>query len=122
MKACEGMEVQLHETLTYALAGGNWSASYPLTPGERGCSTHYLWFWIEPRAVVEAMGKKYLSSAGDRIPILQPPARILVSTLELSRLCSEVFIIYFKTKKLCDTNNPENLHTHALMQNLGIKQ
>jgi hypothetical protein len=58
MTACEGMEVQLHTKLTYALDGGKWSTSYPLTPGERSSGTHYVWGWIEPRADVEGMKKK----------------------------------------------------------------
>jgi hypothetical protein len=58
MTACEGMEVQFHANLTYALDGGEWSASCPLTPGERDCGTHYVCGCLGTRADVEATKRK----------------------------------------------------------------
>jgi hypothetical protein len=46
--------------LTFALDGGEWSASLPccFTPGERAPSTHWIGGWVGPRAGLDAVEKR----------------------------------------------------------------
>jgi hypothetical protein len=68
-------------SLTSVLGGGEWSASRPgrFTPRERAPSTLWIEGWVGPRAVLEAVVKKKVSSlrreSNPRIPIVQPAAQ-----------------------------------------------
>jgi hypothetical protein len=59
MKAYVGVDVQIHISLTSALAGGEWSDSRPFrfTPGERAPVTHWIGGWVGSRASLDDMGK-----------------------------------------------------------------
>jgi len=54
MNTCGKVEVQLHEFLTSALAGSEWSASSSghFTPGK-----HRTWNWVGYTAGLDAMAK-----------------------------------------------------------------
>jgi hypothetical protein len=60
MKACGGMDVQIHIFLTLALAGGEWSASLPgrFTPGERAPDTHWIGGSVGPRSGLDDVEKR----------------------------------------------------------------
>jgi hypothetical protein len=60
MKACGGVDVQIHIFLTSALVGGEWSASHPgrFTPGERAPSNHCRGGWVDPRASLDEVQKE----------------------------------------------------------------
>jgi hypothetical protein len=64
MKTHWGVEVQLHAFLTSALDGGEWSASRPgcFTPKERSPGTHWIGGWVCPRALLDAVMKRQISS------------------------------------------------------------
>jgi hypothetical protein len=49
-----------HVSLTSALVGGEWSASFPgrFTPGERAPVTHWIGSWVDPRAGLGNMVKR----------------------------------------------------------------
>jgi hypothetical protein len=57
MKACVGVNIQIHTFLTSALVGGECSASRPgrFTSGERAPGTHCLGSWVDPRAGLDDM-------------------------------------------------------------------
>jgi hypothetical protein len=59
MKACGGVDVQIHIFLISALAGGEWSTSRPsrFTPGERTPGTHLIGGWVDPGAGLDDMEK-----------------------------------------------------------------
>jgi hypothetical protein len=67
-------------SLTSALDGGEWSASRPgrFTPSERDPGTHWIGGWVGPRAVLDAVVKRKISSprreSNPRTPIVQPVA------------------------------------------------
>jgi hypothetical protein len=52
---------------TWALAGGDWSASLPsrFTPGERAAGTHWRGGWVDPRASLDDVEKKNSSPYRD---------------------------------------------------------
>jgi hypothetical protein len=58
-----------------------WSASRPcrFTPRERATGTHWIGSWVGPRAVLDAVVKRKISSrrweSNPRIPIVQPVAQ-----------------------------------------------
>jgi hypothetical protein len=64
--------------LTSALDGGEWSASRTgrLTPRERAPGTHSIGGWVGPRAVLNAVVKRYIPrprrESNPRTPIVQP--------------------------------------------------
>jgi hypothetical protein len=53
-------------SLTSALHGGEWSASRPgrFTPRERASGTHWIGGWVGPRAVLDAVKRKYAIDSG----------------------------------------------------------
>jgi hypothetical protein len=67
-------------SLTSALDGGEWSASCPgrFTPRDRSPGTHWIWSWVGPRAVLDAVVKRNIPSlrweSNPRTPIVQPVA------------------------------------------------
>jgi hypothetical protein len=73
MKAYEVVDVQIHASLTSALAGGEWSASRPgrFTPG-----THWIGGWVDPRTGLDVVEKrKFLTLLGLELQSLGRPAR-----------------------------------------------
>jgi hypothetical protein len=68
-------------SLTLALDGGEWSASRSgrFTPRERAPVTHWIRGWVGPRAVLDAMVKRKITSprrdSNPRTPIVQPIAQ-----------------------------------------------
>jgi hypothetical protein len=68
-------------SLTSVLDGGEWSASRPgrFTPRERAPGTHWIGFWVGPRAVLDAVVKRKIPSprreSNLRIPVVQPIAQ-----------------------------------------------
>jgi hypothetical protein len=60
MKAYGGADVQTYVFLTSALVGGEWSASCPdrFAHGERVPGTHWIGGWVDPRAVLNDVGKR----------------------------------------------------------------
>jgi hypothetical protein len=73
MKAYGGVDVQIHIFLTSALAGGEWSASYPghFTPGERAPGTHWIGCWVDPRACLDDVDKrKFLTLPGLELHVI----------------------------------------------------
>jgi hypothetical protein len=60
MEVYWGVEVWLHEFLTSALDGGEWSASRPgrFIPRETAPGTHWNGGWVGPRAILDAVVKK----------------------------------------------------------------
>jgi hypothetical protein len=54
------MDVYLHAFLTFALGGGEWSASRPgrFTPMEKSPGTHWIGGWVGPRTVLDAVVKR----------------------------------------------------------------
>jgi hypothetical protein len=61
MKAYGGVDVYFHIFLTSALAGGEWSTSRPgrFTPG-----THWIGGWVDPRAGLGDVKRKFLTLPG----------------------------------------------------------
>jgi hypothetical protein len=59
MKMYGGVDVQIHNFLTSALAGGEWSASRPcrFTPGKEPPGTHFIGGCVDPRADLDDMEK-----------------------------------------------------------------
>jgi hypothetical protein len=59
MKAYRGVDLYTHIFLTWALVGGEWSASRPghFTPGDRAPGTHWIGGWMDPRASLDDMEK-----------------------------------------------------------------
>jgi hypothetical protein len=72
------VDVQLHAFLTSALDGGEWSASRPgrFTHREGTPGTHWIGGWVGPRAVLDAVVKRKISSpcreSNSRTLIVQP--------------------------------------------------
>jgi hypothetical protein len=66
MEVYGGVDVQSHILLTLALAGGEWSPSRPgcYMPGERAASTHWIGGWVDPRAGLADLKKKFLTLPG----------------------------------------------------------
>jgi hypothetical protein len=68
-------------SLTSALDGGEWSASGPghFTSRERAPGTHWIGGWVGPRAFLDAVVKRKISSlcreSNPRAPIVQPVAQ-----------------------------------------------
>jgi hypothetical protein len=68
-------------SLTSALDGGEWSASRlsRFTPRERAPGTHWIWGWVGPRAIPDAVMKRKIPSprkeSNRRTPIVQPVAQ-----------------------------------------------
>jgi hypothetical protein len=61
---------QLHAFLTLAKYGGEWSASCPsrFTPRERAPGTHWLGYWVGPRAGLDVVMRKIHSLCWDSNP------------------------------------------------------
>jgi hypothetical protein len=59
-----GVKVQFHAFLTSALDGGEWSASLPgrFTPRERASGSHWIGAWLGPRASLDAVVKRKITS------------------------------------------------------------
>jgi hypothetical protein len=73
MKACGGVDVQIHIFLTSALARGEWSAS---RPGRFTPVTHWIGGWMDPRAGLDDLEKrKFLTLLGLELRTLDRPAR-----------------------------------------------
>jgi hypothetical protein len=66
MKAYGGMDVFIHIFLIAALAGDEWSASRPgrFTPGERDPGTHWIGSWMDHRAGLDDVKRKFLTLPG----------------------------------------------------------
>jgi hypothetical protein len=68
-------------SLASALDGGEWSASRPgrFTPRERDAGTPWTGGWVGPRAALDAVVKRKITSprrqSNPRIPIVQPVAQ-----------------------------------------------
>jgi hypothetical protein len=60
MKACGGVELQLHAFFDFSTDGGERSASLPdcFTPGERAPGTHWIGGCMGPRAGMDAIAKR----------------------------------------------------------------
>jgi hypothetical protein len=68
----------IHVFLTWALVGGEWSASRPgrFTPRERASGTYWIGGLSAPQNRTERCGEeKILASAGTRTPTPRRPAR-----------------------------------------------
>jgi hypothetical protein len=67
MKAYGGVDVLIHIFLTWALAGGEWSASCP--------GTHWIEGWVDPRAGLDDVEKrKFLTLPGLKLdPLVVQP-------------------------------------------------
>jgi hypothetical protein len=68
------VDVQIHIFLTWALVGGEWSASRPchFTPGERAPGTH----WVDTRASLDELEKrKFLPPPGLKLRPIGRPVR-----------------------------------------------
>jgi hypothetical protein len=78
MKAYGGVDVYIHIFLTWALVGGEWSASRPyrFIPRERAPGTHWIGGWVDPKTGLDDVEKKkFLDPTGIRTPtpsIVQP--------------------------------------------------
>jgi hypothetical protein len=78
MKAYGGVDVWIHIFLTSALAGGEWSASFPcrFTLGERAPGTHRIGGWVGPSTGLEDLEKtKFLTLLGPELHPLGCAAR-----------------------------------------------
>jgi hypothetical protein len=72
------MDVSTHSFLTLALAGGEWSASFPgrFNPREKAPGTHLIEGWVGPRAGLDDLEKrKFLTLPGLELWPLGRPAR-----------------------------------------------
>jgi hypothetical protein len=60
MKTNGEVEIQLHEFLTLALDGGEWSASHPghFTYREKAPDTHWIGGWMGPTAGLDEVLKR----------------------------------------------------------------
>jgi hypothetical protein len=71
------MEVSSTHSLTWALDGGEWSASRPgrIIPRERAPDTRWIGGWVGPRAGLDAVVKRKIPSprrkSNPKIPIVQ---------------------------------------------------
>jgi hypothetical protein len=77
MKACGGVNVQIHILLTSTTAGGKWSAPLPgpFTPKERAPGTHWIGGWVDPRAGLDDVDKRtFLTIPGLELRPLGRPA------------------------------------------------
>jgi hypothetical protein len=86
MKACGGVDVEIHILLTSALVGGEWSASRPgrFSPGEGAPGTHCVGGWVDPRSGLDDVEKrKFLTLPGLGLQTLGPSA----CSQSLYRLC-----------------------------------
>jgi hypothetical protein len=74
MKACGGVNVQIHIFFISALAGDEWSASRPgrFTPRESAPGTHWIGGWVDPTAGPDDV-EKILDPTGTRTPTLRSP-------------------------------------------------
>jgi hypothetical protein len=73
------MVLYIHVFFTWALAGGEWSASRPgrFTPEEKAPSTYWIGGWVGPRAGMDDLEKrKFLTVPGLEIRNLVRPARL----------------------------------------------
>jgi hypothetical protein len=77
MKAYGGVDVQIHIFLTSALVGGEWSASRPgrYNPGKRAPGTHWIGGWVEPKAGLNNVNRKFLILSGLDLRPFGRPAR-----------------------------------------------
>jgi hypothetical protein len=78
MKAYGGVDVYIHNFLTSALAGSEWSASRPgrLTPRERAPGTHWIGGWVDPRAGLDDVERrKFLTLPRFELRSLGRPGR-----------------------------------------------
>jgi hypothetical protein len=78
MKANGVVDIEIHIVLTSALAGGEWSPSYPcrFTPGERAPGTHWIGGWMGARAGLDDVEKRqFLTLPGLELLSIGRPAR-----------------------------------------------
>jgi hypothetical protein len=78
MKPYGGLDVYIHNFLTSALVGGEWSASRPgrFTSGERTPGTHWIGGWVDLKASLDNLEKrKSLAPPGLELRRLVRPAR-----------------------------------------------
>jgi hypothetical protein len=72
MKAYGGSDVYIHISLTSALVGGQWLASFPsrFIPGERAAGTDWVGGWVGPSAALDVGKRKFFILPGLK---LRPP-------------------------------------------------
>jgi hypothetical protein len=78
MKAYRGVDVYVHTVLTFALVGGEWSASRPgrFTPEEKAPGTHWTGGWVDLRDGLDDLDKTtLLTLQGLELRPLGRPAR-----------------------------------------------
>jgi hypothetical protein len=71
------VDVQIHIFLISALVGGEWSTSRPgrFTTGERTPDTHWIGDWVDLRAGLDNLKKKFLTLPGLELRPLSHPTR-----------------------------------------------
>jgi hypothetical protein len=80
MKVYWGVEVYIHPFSDLGTRWG-WSVSRPgrFTPRERDPGTHWVGGWVGPRAVLDTVVKRKISTphreSNPKIPIVQPAAQ-----------------------------------------------
>jgi hypothetical protein len=76
MKAYWRVDVQVHIYLTSKVVGGKSSASGPgrFTHREGTAGTHWIEGWVDPRAVLDDVGKRKLTLSGLEFRLLSRAA------------------------------------------------
>jgi hypothetical protein len=71
------VDVYIHIFLTSALIGGEWSTSRPgrFTPGEIAPRTHWIGGWVDLRAGLDDVKRKFLTLSGLELRPLSRSAR-----------------------------------------------
>jgi hypothetical protein len=81
------------------LDGGEWSASRPgrFNPRERARGTHWIGGWVGPRAVLDAVVKRKITSprreSNPRTPIVQPIAQRYTDWAITAQIQSSIVLI-----------------------------
>jgi hypothetical protein len=92
MKMYGGVDVWIHISVISAIVGAEWWASRPsFTLGERSPDTHWIWGWVNSRAGLDDVKRKFFLP-GLELRLIGRPARSQL----LYWLCHHVFF-FFKT-------------------------